>query len=239
MCHQTVTYVVGFIKGGITVLNNEIFAVVDHTLLSPTATWADIHRLCEESFGYKTASVCIPPSFVSKVKETYGNAINICTVIGFPLGYNTTYAKLAEAKDALKNGADEFDMVINLNRVKEGNFAAVTEEISILKEAVGEKILKVIIECCYLTDEEKIALCECVTAAGADYIKTSTGFGTGGATIEDIKLFKKYIGSNVKIKAAGGMKTREDFVAFIDEGCARLGTSSAVKVLTGGVSSGY
>ena len=217
----------------------QIYSVVDHTLLSPTATWEDIQKICQEALEYKTASICIQPGYVGQVKEKYGNSINICTVIGFPLGYNTTAAKVAEIKDALANGANEFDMVINITDAKNKTFTKITDEIKALKTAVGDKILKVIIECCYLTEDEKVALCECVTKAGADYIKTSTGFGTGGAIIEDIRLFKKHIGTDVKIKAAGGMKTREDFVQFIEEGCSRLGTSSAVKVLTGGVSAGY
>ncbi|MCL1787733.1 MAG: deoxyribose-phosphate aldolase [Defluviitaleaceae bacterium] len=216
-----------------------IFAVVDHTLLSPTATWADIKQLCEEALVYKTASVCIPPSFVKRVKETYGDSLVICTVIGFPLGYNTTLTKLAEMNDANENGADEFDVVINIGDAKDHHFSKITDELTVLKQAVGSKIVKVIIETCYLTTEEKIALSKCVTQSGADFIKTSTGFGTGGATIEDIRLFKEHIGPHVKIKAAGGMKTREDFVDFINEGASRLGTSSAVKVLTGGESSSY
>jgi len=188
---------------------------------------------------YGTASVCIPPSYVQRVKQKYGDSINICTVIGFPLGYSTTPSKLAEIKNANADGANEFDVVINMGDAKDKNFDKITEELTALKKAVGSKILKVIIECCYLTNDEKIALCQCVTQSGADFIKTSTGFGTGGATIEDIRLFKQHIGQNVQIKAAGGMKTREDFIAFINEGCSRLGTSSAVKVLTGGESSNY
>ena len=219
--------------------DSAIYALVDHTLLSPTATWEAIQIICEEAVKYGTASVCIPPSFVQRVKQKYGGRINICTVIGFPLGYNTTASKLAEINNANVDGANEFDVVINLGDAKDKHFDKITEELTALKKAVGSKILKVIIECCYLTTDEKIALCNCVTQSGADFIKTSTGFGTGGATIEDIKLFKRHIGSNVQIKAAGGMKTREDFIAFINEGCSRLGTSSAVKVLTGGVSGTY
>lgn len=214
-----------------------IYALVDHTLLSPTATWEEIKQICNEALTYKTASVCIPPSYVKRVKEEYAD-INICTVIGFPLGYSSTSSKLAEVADAAD--ADEYDVVINIGDAKNNNFDAITEELTALKTAVGSKILKVIIECCYLTTEEKITLCRCVSKSGADYIKTSTGFGTGGATIEDIRLFKEHISSNVKIKAAGGMKTREDFVAFANEGCSRLGTSSAVKILSNdGVSNGY
>lgn len=215
-----------------------IYGLVDHTLLSPTATWEEIKQICNEALAYKTASICIPPSYVKRVKQEFPT-INICTVIGFPLGYSSTSSKLAEIADA--SDANEFDVVINIGNAKNNNFDAITKELAELKTAVGSKILKVIIECCYLTAEEKIALCKCVTQSGADYIKTSTGFGTGGATLEDIRLFKEHIGPNVKIKAAGGMKTREDFIAFINEGCSRLGTSSAVKVLSteGGTSSGY
>jgi len=219
--------------------DSAIFALVDHTLLSPTATWGDIQVICEEAIKYGTASVCIPPSYVQRVKQKYGRSINICTVIGFPLGYNTTPSKLAEIKNANTDGADEFDVVINIGDAKDNNFDKITDELTALKKAVGSKILKVIIECCYLTNDEKVALCQCVTQSGADFIKTSTGFGTGGATIEDIRLFKQHIGPNVQIKAAGGMTTREDFIAFINEGCSRLGTSSAVKVLTGGESGNY
>ncbi|MCL2287466.1 MAG: deoxyribose-phosphate aldolase [Firmicutes bacterium] len=216
-----------------------IYALVDHTLLSPTAAWGDIQAICDEAVKYKTASVCIPPSYVQRVKQKYGGTLNICTVIGFPLGYNTTASKIAEINDAIENGANEFDVVINIGDAKDNNFGKITEELTELTKAVGSKILKVIIECCYLTTDEKIALCKSVTQSGADFIKTSTGFGTGGATIEDIRLFKQHIGPNVQIKAAGGMKTKEDFIAFINEGCTRLGTSSAVKVLQGGQSERY
>ena len=217
----------------------DIFERVDHTLLSPTATWGDIQQLCEEALQYKTASVCIPPSYVKRVKEKFGDSLVICTVIGFPLGYNTTLTKLTEINNANDNGADEFDVVINIGDAKDKHFSRITDELTMLKQAVGSKIVKVIIETCYLTTDEKIALSKCVTQSGADFIKTSTGFGTGGATIEDIRLFKEHIGPNVKIKAAGGMKTREDFVDFINEGASRLGTSSAVKVLTGGGAGSY
>jgi len=216
-----------------------IYALVDHTLLSPMATWEDIQIICDEAIKYKTASICIPPSYVQRVSQKYGEAINICTVIGFPLGYSMTSSKIAEINNASENGANEFDVVINIGDAKNKNFDKITEELTTLKSVVGSKILKVIIECCYLSTDEKIALCQCVTQSGADYIKTSTGFGTGGATIEDIRLFKQHIGPNVKIKAAGGMKTREDFIAFINAGCSRLGTSSAVKVLTGGGAGSY
>jgi deoxyribose-phosphate aldolase len=209
-----------------------IFARVDHTLLSPTATWEGIAALCDEAVRYKTASVCIPPTFIKRVHDSY--SLNICTVIGFPLGYSTTEAKRHEITQALADGASELDVVINIGDAKASCFDKITAELSALKKATGNKILKVIVETCYLNENEKIALCKCVTNSGADFIKTSTGFGPGGATIEDIRLFKAHIGPEVKIKASGGMRTREDFIAFINEGCVRLGTSSAVKVLSGG-----
>ena len=211
--------------------NNEIFPHIDHTLLKPTATRSEIDALCQEAMIYKTASVCIPQCYVEYAALNFPE-LNICTVIGFPLGYSTTTAKCAEAQDAIKNGANEIDMVVNLTDVKNGNFDAVTSEIKSLKYTCGKKILKVIIETCYLTDEEKIKLCECVTDAGADFIKTSTGFGSAGSDIEDIRLFKKHIGKNVKIKAAGGIRTKEQLELFLQEGCDRIGTSSAVKLLT-------
>ena len=207
----------------------EIMRHVDHTQLKAFATWEDIKKLCDEAVEYQTASVCIPPCYIQRVKEAYGEQINICTVVGFPLGYSVTEAKIAETKKALEDGASEIDMVINISDVKNGDYAAVEKEIAALKEVVGDKILKVIIETCYLTEEEKIAMCKAVTAAGADYIKTSTGFGTAGATISDIRLFKENIGEHVKMKAAGGVKTVEDLEAFLQEGCDRIGTSSAVK----------
>ena len=211
--------------------NQEILSHIDHTLLKQVSTWEGIQKLCEEAIEYKTASVCIPPTFIEKVNEVYGDKINICTVIGFPNGYNTTPVKVFETKDAIEKGAKEVDMVVNLCDVKNGEFDKVTAEIKALKEAAGDNILKVIVETCFLTEEEKVRLCKCVTDAGADYIKTSTGFGTGGATIEDIRLFAKNIGPNVKMKAAGGVKTREDLEMFLDAGCERIGTSSAVGML--------
>lgn len=219
--------------------NSEILSHVDHTLLKAVATWEDIQKICEESIEYKTASICIPACYISRINEKYGDKVNICTVVGFPLGYSETVAKVAETKKALEDGANEIDMVVNISDVKNGLYEKVTEEISTLKKVVGDKILKVIIETCYLTEEEKIEMCKAVTKAGADYIKTSTGFGTGGATIEDIKLFKKHIGENVKIKAAGGVKTVEDLEMFINEGCDRIGTSSAVNIIKGKDVSGY
>lgn len=211
----------------------EIMRHVDHTQLKAFATWEDIKKLCDEAVEYQTASVCIPPCYIQRVKEAYGEQINICTVVGFPLGYSVTEAKIAETKKALEDGSSEIDMVINISDVKNGDYAAVEKEIAALKEVVGDKILKVIIETCYLTEEEKIAMCKAVTAAGADYIKTSTGFGTAGATISDIRLFKENIGEHVKMKAAGGVKTVEDLEAFLQEGCDRIGTSSAVKLIQG------
>lgn len=211
---------------------NEIFSHIDHTLLKPTATSKEIAALCREAVKYHTASVCIPASFVSRARMHFPD-LNICTVIGFPLGYSTPSVKWFEAKDAIENGADEIDMVVNLGEVKNGRFQYVEKEIALVKEACGNKILKVIVETCFLTEEEKIALCECVTNAGADYIKTSTGFGTAGADINDIRLFREYVGSDVKIKAAGGIRTREQLEMFLDAGCDRIGTSSAVKILIG------
>ena len=217
---------------GITMNKQEILSRVDHTLLKPTSTWAEIQAICEAALRYKTASVCIPPSFVARSHQAYPT-LNICTGIGFPLGYNITSVKVFEVKEAIRQGASEVDMVVNLGDVKEHNYDKVTQEIRALKEAAGDKILKVIVETCYLSQEEKIALCRCVTEAGADYIKTSTGFGTGGATLEDVLLFKEHIGPNVKIKAAGGISTVEDLEHFVEAGCDRLGTSRAVKLLEG------
>jgi len=212
---------------------------VDHTQLKPFATWADIQKLCDEAIAFGTASVCIPPAYIKRVHDTYGEKINICTVVGFPLGYSVTAAKVAEVKQALTEGCNEIDMVINISDVKNGDFDKVEEEIRTLKAACGDHILKVIIETCYLTTEEKIATCHAVTNAGADYIKTSTGFGTGGATIEDVKLFKENIGPSVKIKAAGGISTIDDLKAFLDLGCDRIGTSRAVGLLKGEATEGY
>lgn len=209
----------------------EILQYIDHTLLKPVCTWDEIETLCKEALSYHTASVCIPPSYVKRAREAFGPELPICTVIGFPLGYNPAEAKVCEARTALRDGADELDMVINLGDVKNRDFEKVYEEIRALRETAGSRILKVIVETCYLTRDEKIRLCEIVTKAGADYIKTSTGFGTAGATMEDILLFKEHIGSSVKIKAAGGIRTREDLEAFIQAGCSRIGTSSAVKLL--------
>lgn len=209
----------------------EMLQYIDHTLLKPVCTWDEIETLCKEALSYHTASVCIPPSYVKRAREAFGPELPICTVIGFPLGYNPAEVKVCEARTALRDGADELDMVINLGDVKNRDFEKVYGEICALRETAGSRILKVIVETCYLTRDEKIRLCEIVTKAGADYIKTSTGFGTAGATMEDILLFKEHIGSSVKIKAAGGIRTREDLEAFIQAGCSRIGTSSAVKLL--------
>lgn len=208
----------------------DILSRVDHTLLSQTATWAEIRTICDDGVKYGCASVCIPASYVRRAAEYVDGKIVVCTVIGFPNGYDTTAAKCFEAADAVKNGASEIDMVINIGWVKDKKFAQIEEEIRTLKKACGTKILKVIIETCLLTQEEKIRLCEIVTASGADYIKTSTGFSTAGATPEDIALFAKHVGKNVKIKAAGGISSFEDAEEFVRLGADRLGTSRLVKI---------
>jgi len=215
-----------------------ILSHVDHTLLAATATWAEIEKLCNEALRYNTASVCIPPCYIERIRKTFPS-INICTAIGFPLGYDMFTVKAASAQAAVDDGADELDMVINLTDVKNSKFDAIGNEIATLKTIAGPRILKVIIETCYLTESEKVTLCSVVSEAGADYIKTSTGFGTAGATIEDVRLFKANISPDVKIKAAGGIRTREDMVMYLEAGCSRLGTSSAIKILTGGKAQGY
>lgn len=217
----------------------EMLKKVDHTKLQAFCTWEEIVSLCEEAIEYETASVCIPPTYVARVHEKYGEKINICTVIGFPLGYQVTSAKVAEAEEAIKQGCNEIDMVVNISDVKNGLYDKVEAEIREIKEACGNHILKVIIETCYLNEEEKIAMCKAVTNAGADYIKTSTGFGTAGAKVEDVKLFKEYIGPNVKIKAAGGVSSMEDLETFIALGCDRIGTSRAIGLCKGQVTKGY
>ncbi|ABX41140.1 deoxyribose-phosphate aldolase [Lachnoclostridium phytofermentans ISDg] len=217
----------------------EIFKTVDHTLLTQTATWKDIKQICDDAITYQTASVCIPPSFVKRAKEYVDGRMAVCTVIGFPNGYNTTYVKVMETKEALDNGADEIDMVVNLGDVKDGKFDEVLEEIRQIKKACGDKILKVIIETCLLTEEEKIAMCDVVTKSGADYIKTSTGFSTAGATFEDIELFSKHIGKDVKMKAAGGITSFDDAIRFIELGASRLGTSRIVKLAKNESANGY
>ena len=217
----------------------EIMRHVDHTLLSQTATWEDIKRICDEAMEYHTASVCIPPSYVKQAKEYLGTKMAVCTVIGFPNGYMTTKAKEFETRDALENGADEIDMVINIGWVKDGLYDQAEEEIRRLKAVCGDKILKVIIETCLLTEEEKVRMCQVVTAAGADYIKTSTGFSKAGATFADIELFAAHIGKNVKMKAAGGISTMDDAEQFLKLGADRLGTSRMVKLAKNESASGY
>ena len=228
--------------------DEKIFSHIDHTLLKATASWAEIEKLCNEAIRFKTASVCVPPSYIKPIHDAYCGKlticqVQICTVIGFPLGYSVSAAKLLEAEQAIRDGAAEIDMVINIGDVKNGHFDRLLAEISSIRKAIKktceEKILKVIIETCYLNPEEKIRLCEIVTEAKADYIKTSTGFGTAGATLADIELFKQHIGPGVKIKAAGGIKTREDLEAFINAGAERIGTSSAVTLLAGANAAGY
>ncbi len=212
---------------------SEILNKCDHTLLNQTATFEQIRALCDDGITYQTASVCIPASFVKKAKEYVGEKLAICTVIGFPNGYDTTDAKCFMAQEAVDNGADEIDMVINLGYVKEGKYDLVLNEIKAVKKACKGKLLKVIIETCLLTEEEKIALCRVVTESGADYIKTSTGFSSGGATFADVALFAKHVGKNVKIKAAGGISSLEDAEEFIRLGASRLGTSRIVKIAKG------
>jgi len=207
-----------------------ILSYCDHTLLSQTATWADIKALCDDGIRYGTASVCIPASFVKQARDYVGDKLAVCTVIGFPNGYDTTAAKCFMSTDAVENGADEIDMVINIGWVKEGKYDLVLDEIKAVKAACKGKLLKVIIETCLLTEEEKIEMCRIVTQSGADYIKTSTGFSTAGATTHDVALFAKYVGENVKIKAAGGISSLADAEEFIRLGASRLGTSRIVKL---------
>lgn len=208
----------------------EVLAYVDHTLLAQTATWEEIQQICDDAAKYGTASVCIPPAHVKQAKEYLAGKVKVCTVIGFPNGYHTTAAKEFETRDALANGADEIDMVINLGWVKEKRFDKIEEEIRVIKKACQGRILKVIIETCLLTEEEKVKMCETVTAAGADYIKTSTGFSASGATFEDVKLFAEHVGKSVKIKAAGGISSFAAAEEFIRLGADRLGTSRLVKL---------
>lgn len=219
--------------------HKKILQAVDHTLLSQTATWKEIQKICEEGMQYNVASVCIPASYVKRAKEYVGGRKAVCTVIGFPNGYHTTETKIFETKDAIEKGADEIDMVINLGLVKDGCYNQVEEEIRRVKEACGDHILKVIIETCLLTEEEKIKMCRVVTDSGADFIKTSTGFSKAGATFEDVELFKKHVGKNVKIKAAGGIQTLEDAEKFLSLGASRLGTSRIIKLIDHQESVGY
>lgn len=210
---------------------NKILSKVDHTLLKQSATWDEIKAICDDGIKYKTASVCIPASFVKRAKAYVGDKVKICTVIGFPNGYSTTATKVFETRDAIYNGADEIDMVINIGDLKDGNYDAILNEIKAIKLACDTKILKVIIETCMLSKEEKIKMCEIVTKSGADFIKTSTGFGSSGATFEDIEIFAKNVGSQVKIKAAGGISSIADAEKFISLGADRLGTSRIVKIV--------
>ena len=209
---------------------SEILARCDHTLLGQTATWEDIKAICDDGIKYSTASVCIPAAYVKQAKEYVGDKLQICTVIGFPNGYSTTATKVFECADAIKNGADEIDTVINVGYLKSARYDEILDELKQLKATCGDKILKVIIETCLLTDDEKVKMCEIVTLSGADYIKTSTGFSTGGATREDVALFAANVGADVKIKAAGGIASLEDAEAFIALGADRLGTSRIVKI---------
>lgn len=217
----------------------EILEHVDHTLLLQTATWEEIRQICDDAMQYQTASVCIPPSYVKQASEYVQGSVSVCTVIGFPNGYMTTKAKEFETRDAIANGASEIDMVINVGWLKDKKYDLITEEIRILKAVCGDKILKVIIENCLLEEEEKVKMCEIVTEAGADYIKTSTGFSSGGATFEDVELFAKHVGPQVKIKAAGGITSMEDARRFLELGADRLGTSRIIKLLKKEEASGY
>lgn len=212
-------------------METELAKYVDHTLLAQTATWEEIKQICDDALTYKTASVCIPPSYVKRAKDYLGGRMPVCTVIGFPNGYNTTAVKVFETKDAVANGADEIDMVINLGWVKEGNYVALLDEIKAVKEACKGKLLKVIIEACLLTEAEKIEMCRVVTEAGAEFIKTSTGFSKSGAAFADIRLFSEYIGRGVQIKAAGGISSFEDAEQFLALGASRLGTSRIVRLI--------
>ncbi len=218
---------------------NEVLKHVDHTLLLQASTWDEIRQICDDAVKYRTASVCIPPCYVKQAYDYMEGKIPVCTVIGFPNGNMTTKTKEFETKDAIENGASEIDMVINVGWLRDKKYDLVEEEIRTLKKACGERILKVIIETCLLTEEEKIKMCQIVTNAGADYIKTSTGFSSGGATFEDIKLFAEHVGPDVKIKAAGGISSMEDAEKFISLGADRLGTSRIVKIIKGEEAAGY
>ena len=217
----------------------EMVKHVDHTLLLQPSTWDEIRQICDDAVKYETASVCIPPSYVRQAAEYMQGKVPVCTVIGFPNGYMTTAVKEFETRDAIANGAAEIDMVINIGWLKDKKYDLLEEEIRVLKAACGDKILKVIIETCLLTDEEKIKMCEIVTKAGADYIKTSTGFSTAGATFDDVKLFAEHVGKNVKIKAAGGISSLEDAEKFLELGADRLGTSRIIKLIRKEEAGGY
>ena len=217
----------------------KILSTCDHTLLGQTSTWEQIRKICDEGVQYGTASVCIPPCYVKPAKEYVGDKLKICTVIGFPNGYNTTAVKVFETKDAIAGGADEIDMVINIGLLKAGCDDQVRDEIAQIKNACCEKILKVIIETCLLTEDEKLRMCKLVTEAGADYIKTSTGFSKSGATLEDVRLMRANVGKDVLVKAAGGISGLEDAQAFLEAGASRLGTSRVVKAMQGVEGKGY
>lgn len=217
----------------------QILAAVDHTMLSQTATWEEITTLCEEALAYKVASVCIPPSYVARACEYLAGRLPVCTVIGFPNGYNTTAVKVFEAKEAIASGAKEIDMVINLGDVRQGHFEVVREELKAMREACSGVILKVIVEACLLSEEEKIQMCRLVTQSHADFIKTSTGFSSGGATLEDVALFKRNIGPDIRVKAAGGISTLNDAKAFLAAGASRLGTSRIIKIVRKQHTEGY
>ena len=223
--------------------NNEklqkILSSCDHTLLSQSATWNDIREICNDGIKYGTASVCIPPSYVARAKDYVGSRLKICTVIGFPNGYQTTAVKVFETKDAIANGADEIDMVINIGELKARNFGYLMEEISQIKAACGDKVLKVIIETCLLSESEKIEMCRVVSLAGADFIKTSTGFSTGGATVADVRLMRESSDEKVKVKAAGGIASLQDAWDMLEAGADRLGTSRVVKIVKGESGKGY
>jgi len=209
----------------------DILKLIDHTLLKADATWEQIIALCDEAVKYGTATVCIPQTYLKRVHDKYGDSLKLCTVIGFPLGYNSASSKVVEAKDSIADGAEEIDTVVNISDVKNHRYDEVRKELKMIREACGDKLLKVIIETCYLTEEEKIELCKIVTEVKADYIKTSTGFGSAGATLEDIELFKKHIGPDVKIKAAGGIRTIEDALAYANAGCSRIGSSKVAPLI--------
>ena len=209
----------------------DILKLIDHTQLQPNATWEDIVSLCDEAVKYGTATVCIPATYLKRVHDKYGDNLKLCTVIGFPLGYNSANSKVTEAKDAIADGAEEIDTVVNISDVKNHRYDEVKKELEMIRKACGDKLLKVIIETCYLTEDEKVELCKIVTDVKADYIKTSTGFGTAGATLADIELFKKNIGPDVKIKAAGGIRTIEDALAYAEAGCSRIGSSKVAPLI--------
>jgi len=220
-----------FYKKGVVMEEKDILKLIDHTLLQADATWEQIVALCDEAVKYGTATVCIPQTYLKRVHDKYGDSLKLCTVIGFPLGYNSASSKVVEAKDSIADGAEEIDTVVNISDVKNHRYDEVRKELKMIREACGDKLLKVIIETCYLTEEEKIELCKIVTEAKADYIKTSTGFGSAGATLEDIELFKKHIGPDVKIKAAGGIRTIEDALAYANAGCSRIGSSKVAPLI--------